>query len=103
MKKLSERLEELTYIEVLNALQNFETNALNVDEFQNKIDSLLKNHEDLKLEFLGFLQPSHTLQNGKLMDYLKISDMKEFILKLMVFFQIVCIVVKFFKILLEIH
>lgn len=87
MKKLSERLDESTYIEVLNLLQNFETNFGNREELHNRVDSLLKSHGDLKWEFLAFLQPSQTLESGKLMEYLKISDMKEFVLKLMVIWK----------------
>lgn len=81
---LSEKLDETTYIEILTVLQNFDANILTVEEFHNKIDLLLKDHDDLKWEFLAFLQPSQTLDCGKLMEYLKVCDMKEFVLKLMV-------------------
>ncbi|XP_065207055.1 uncharacterized protein LOC135836263 [Planococcus citri] len=87
IRLLSDRLDETTYIEVLTVLQNFEANALTIEEFQNKMDSLLKNHDDLKWKFLAFLKPSHTLDCGRLMDYLNICEMKEFVLKLMLHFK----------------
>lgn len=87
---MSERLDETTFHNVLQIIQRFETSSQSVKEIYEDIELVLKEHPDLKREFLGFLEPSQTFECEKLMEYFQISNMKEFTCKLMVIFYYRC-------------
>jgi hypothetical protein len=80
---VKERLEgtEL-YQEFLNIMNEFGTSIVDVSDLYKKVTALLKQHPDLCEEFVAFLLPEQAMQCGKFMEYLMITQMRDFFRKL---------------------
>ncbi|PSN49695.1 hypothetical protein C0J52_05320 [Blattella germanica] len=86
--KVKERLEgtEL-YHAFLHTMNEFGTSIIEVTDLYQKITALLSQHPDLSEEFLAFLLPEQAMQCGKLMEYLMITKMRDFLRRLEIYFE----------------
>lgn len=84
MKKLNEKLDENSFTEMLSIIQNFQIDDCDLKEEYKKVETILKNNDDLLDEFLGFLEPYQAFECGKLIEYYEIQNMKQFVRNLMV-------------------
>lgn len=84
MKKLSQKLNENSFYEMLSILEQFQTDGCDTKILYDRIEIILKDQEELRQEFLCFLEPYQAFECGKLMLYYEMFNIKQFVRNLLV-------------------